>query len=106
MHIIQMVNCAHTTESPDMTARELLIRNLQDIRLRLEDQGRLLDSLDSSGEPPESLQLPSGRPRDRRLRETLLEAVKVVEESRKSFKSKRLEALRMKLIEAFADFQE
>lgn len=89
-----------------MTDQELLIRNLEDIRLKLEDQGRLLCSLTLLGESPESLRVPSRSTRDRRLKETMLEAIKVLEESRKSFKSKRLETLRLKLIEALADSED
>ncbi len=86
-----------------MTARELLERNIEDIRVKLEDQSRLLDSLAPSGELPDFLPSPSWSTRDRRLRDTLLEAIKVLDESRKAFKSKRLEALRKKLIEVLAD---
>jgi hypothetical protein len=90
-------------ERQEMTARELLERNLEDIRLKLEDQSRLLDSLRPSSELPEFLPSPSRSTRDRRLRDALLEAIKVLDESRKAFKSKRLEALRKKLIEVLAD---
>ena len=38
-------------------------------------------------------------PDERRLKEAIMETIEVLEESRKAFKSKRLEALRKKLIQ-------
>ena len=43
------------------------------------------------------------RQRERQLREALQEAVEVIEETRRSFKSKRLEALRKKLTQVLID---
>ena len=41
--------------------------------------------------------LPAGSPDESRLKEAIQETIEVLEESRKAFKSKRLEALRKKL---------
>ncbi len=48
--------------------------------------------------------LNSPQSREKLLREALLEAIEVLEESRKAFKSKRLEMLRRKLTKALIDF--
>jgi len=43
------------------------------------------------------------RQRERQLREALQEAIEVIEETRRSFKSKRLEAFRKKLTQVLID---
>ena len=86
-----------------MTAYELLNRNLEDIRLKVEEQGRLLNCLTKSGAPADFSYCVSLCAGERRLKETLLETIQVLEESRKAFKSKRLEALRKKLIQALSE---
>jgi hypothetical protein len=80
-----------------------LNRNLEDIRLEVEEQGRLLNCLTKSGAPvdfPHCFSVCAG---ERRLKEMLLEAIQVLEESRKAFKPRRLEALRKKLIQALSE---
>ncbi|MBN2034415.1 MAG: hypothetical protein JW836_14170 [Deltaproteobacteria bacterium] len=87
-----------------MTAYELLTRNLEDIRAMLEDHGCLLNCLKEEGDTPVLLSHSvSGCPYKQRLRETLLETIQALEESRKAFKSKQLEALRKKLIGVLAE---
>ena len=49
------------------------------------------------------LSFPSYSSDERRLKEVLTEAIQVLEESRKAFKSKRLEALRKKLTQVLID---
>jgi hypothetical protein len=49
------------------------------------------------------LDLCAGRNREARLRATIKEAIDVIEESRKAFKSKRLEALRKKLTQVLIE---
>ena len=49
------------------------------------------------------LNLCSKRSRELRLEKAIKEAIDVIEESRKAFKSKRLEALRKKLISVLID---
>ncbi len=86
-----------------MTAYELLTKNLEDIQVMLEDHGCLLNSLKEGGETPVLRQCVSACPYKQKLKETLLETIQVLEESRKAFKSKQLEALRKKLIEVLAE---
>ena len=45
------------------------------------------------------------RSRETRLKQTIVEAIEVLEESRKAFKSKRLEALRKKLTTVLIDIR-
>lgn len=87
----------------EMTAYELLSRNLEDIRLKVEEQGRLLNCLTKSGAPADFLHCVSVCAGERRLKEMLLETIQELEESRKAFKSKRLEALRKKLVQALSE---
>jgi hypothetical protein len=49
------------------------------------------------------LDLCAGRSREARMRESIKEAIDVIEESRKAFKSKRLEALRKKLTQVLIE---
>ena len=86
-----------------MTAYELLTKNLEDIQVMLKDQGCLLNCLKEGGDTPVLRQCVSACPHKQRLKETLLKAIQVLEESRKAFKSKQLEALRKKLIEVLAE---
>ena len=87
-----------------MTPYELLAKNLEDIQARLEDHGCLLSCLKEGGNTRVLLsQCFSGCPYKQRLRETLLETIQALEESRKAFKSKQLEALRKKLIGVLAE---
>ena len=86
-----------------MTAYELLNRNLEEIRLKLEEQGRLLHCLTKAGAPADFLHCVSVCAGERRLKEMLLETIQELEESRKAFKSKRLEALRKKLVQALSE---
>ncbi len=85
-----------------MTAHELLIKNVEDIQVMLEDHCCLLNCLKEGGDTPVLRQCVSACLYKQRLKETLLETIRVLEESRKAFKSKQLEALRKKLIEVLA----
>jgi hypothetical protein len=83
-----------------MTAREALDRSVREIREKIEQHERLLGHLEEG-----DLEIP-----DRafgghgpRLKAVLLEAVEVLEKSRKAFKSKELEALRKRLIGVLAE---
>lgn len=86
-----------------MTAYELLTKNLEGIQVMLKDHGCLLNCLKEGVDTPVLRQSVSACPHKQRLKETLLEAIQVLEESRKAFKSKQLEALRKKLIEVLAE---
>lgn len=86
-----------------MTAYDLLARHLQEIQGMLNEHGDLLNSVKEGGDNPLLRDCFSTCPYRQRLRETLLETIQVLEESRKAFKSKQLEALRKKLIEVLAE---
>jgi len=86
-----------------MTVYELLIKNFEDIQVMLEDHGCLLKSLKKGDDTLVLCRCVSACPYKRRLKETLLETIQVLEESRKAFKSKQLETLRKKLIKVLAE---
>ncbi|SEM64300.1 hypothetical protein SAMN04489760_12930 [Syntrophus gentianae] len=81
-----------------MNPYDLLARNLEEIQAALKDQESLLDCLRKGGDIPVLSSCVSGScPHRQKFKETLLDAISVLEESRKSFRSKQLEALRKKL---------
>lgn len=86
-----------------MTAYDVLARHLQDIQVMLNEHGNLLSSVKGGVYAPVLKECFSACPYKQRLKETLLETIQVLEESRKAFKSKQLEALRKKLIEVLAE---
>lgn len=87
-----------------MTVYELLIKKLEDTQVMLDEHCCLLKSFREGGDAPVLSQcVLASCPYKRRLKETLLEAIQVLEESRKAFKSKQLEALRKKLIRVLAE---
>ena len=88
-----------------MTINDLMIKSLNDIQARLDEHRLILESR-GEGETPSFLKrcLP-GCPHERCLRTTLLETIEALEESRKAFKSKQLEALRKKLLRILAEMQ-
>ncbi|MBN1545500.1 MAG: hypothetical protein JW902_02455 [Syntrophaceae bacterium] len=86
-----------------MTAYELLTKNIDAIQVMLKDHECLLNCLKEGGDMPLLHQGVSVCPYKQRLKETLLETVQVLEESRKAFKSKQLEALRKRLIEVLVE---
>jgi len=86
-----------------MTAYDLLTRHLQDIQMMLNEHANLLNSVNEGGDIPVLHKCFSACPYKQRLKETLLETIQVLEESRKAFKSRQLEALRKKLIEVLAE---
>jgi hypothetical protein len=86
-----------------MKAYELLTQNLEDILAMLRDHGRLLDRLNERGDDFVLYQCASKCPHKQRLKETLLETIQALEESKKAFKSKQIESLRKKLIGILAE---
>jgi hypothetical protein len=92
-----------------MDKKELLAaiaRNTEDLHQKIEMHRHLMANLlehkvdrdllsDLCSSPPSSA--------DRRLKEVIKEAIEVLEESRKAFKSKRLEVLRKKLTEVLIE---
>jgi hypothetical protein len=86
-----------------MTAYELLARNLGELQALLKDRECILNQLKEGDEEPVLDRCVSGCPHKRKMKEALLEAIQVLDDSRKAFKSKQLEALRKRLIEVLAE---
>lgn len=86
-----------------MTAYELLTKNLEDIHVILKDHGCLLNYLKGGGDAPVLRRCVSSCPHKQKLKETLLETIQVLEESKRAFKSRQLEELRKKLIGVLAE---
>ncbi len=87
-----------------MIVEEELKTTLQDIRKRLQDVDRfLVQGQSGTNYPSFEFVHETYSPREKFLRETLLETIAVLEETRKAFKSKHLAALRKKLIRVLAE---
>ncbi|RZB30067.1 MAG: hypothetical protein SRB1_02347 [Desulfobacteraceae bacterium Eth-SRB1] len=75
-------------------------KSAEELHLKIDMQCHLMTAIleqDLGGGNIKELFLPSCYPKEARLKEAVKETVDVLEESRKAFKSKRLEALRKKL---------
>jgi hypothetical protein len=86
-----------------MTAHEALTTSIKEIRTMVEEHQRLLQHLEGGREKPAPDCSVIGCSHNRTLKTILLEVVEVLENSRKAFKSKELEALRRKLIKVLAE---
>lgn len=86
-----------------MTTYDLLAKHIEDIQVMLKDHGCLLNRLKEEGDTSVLRRCVSTCPYKQKLKDTLLETIQVLEESRKAFKSKQLEVLRKKLIEVLAE---
>jgi len=86
-----------------VTVQEALTRSGKEIRARVEEHQRLLARLTEGGDARIEGHLLLDCPHRRRLRETLAETIGVLEETKKSFKSRKLEALRKKLTGVLAE---
>jgi hypothetical protein len=86
-----------------MSAQEALGKSVRDIQERLREHERLLECLREGHGGSLSSCLSFDCRHAVLLRETLLEAIEALEDSRKAFKSARLEALRKKLIRVLAE---
>jgi hypothetical protein len=93
-----------------MTVHEAVRKSAEELQLRVETHCRLLaqevEGGDSRAETDACplVDSPHGDcPHRRRLKEMLADVIAVLEETRKSFKSKRLEALRKKLVGVLAE---
>jgi hypothetical protein len=86
-----------------VTVRDALADSCKEIRERIEHHERLLEHLEDTSAPfvPDYTPMKCGH--GGCLRKLLLETVEVLENSRKAFKSKELEALRKKLIRVLAE---
>lgn len=89
--------------SKDMTVREVLAASIKDIRMKIQEHETLFEHFNENGQPGVlDLQLVNYRS-DQRFKSVILEAIEILDNSRKTFKSKTLEALRKKLIRVLAE---
>lgn len=86
-----------------MTVRDALVQSVEALERELSEHKRILSLALKEGDGKD-VNLPSYRSHSERgeLRQTLLDAIEVLEETRASFKSKRLEHLRKKLTRILA----
>ena len=86
-----------------MNAQEALSNSIRNIEMRLKEHERLLECLREGDEGTVTACLSLDCRHSIVMRETLLEVIEVLEDSRKAFKSPQLEALRKKLIRILAE---
>jgi hypothetical protein len=81
-------------------------RNTEELHQKIDMQRCLMTTLlekKVGDETVEQFVLPGISPDENRLKQAILEAIDVLEESRKAFKSKRLEVLRKKLTQVLIE---
>jgi hypothetical protein len=89
-----------------MTAIDLLKASARDLQQRVDAHQRLIDAaIEKDAAVRQALDACplSDCPHRHELKGILLEAIYILEETRKAFKSKQLEALRKKMIRALAE---
>jgi len=86
-----------------MTLGETVERHIMEIRSNVEALARLLECCGEGGDKISLEHCLVECPHKRCLKETLLEVITVLEETRRNFKSKRLELLRKRLLRILAD---
>jgi len=86
-----------------MTVREALQQSAEELERQAEAHRRLMARAMGGEDAGLDASLLFDCPYKRRLKRTLWETITVLEESRKAFKSKQLEALRKKLIRVLAE---
>ena len=88
--------------------QEELVRSAEELERRMEIHRRLLQVAVGEGyvRKRTDVRSPSQTLRERRVREILLEAIEVLEGTKKAFKSKQLETLRKKMIRVLAEGSE
>ncbi len=86
-----------------MNAQEALSNSIRNIEMRLKEHERLLERLREGDVGTVAACLSLDCRHSIVMRETLLEVIEVLEDSRKAFKSPQLEALRKKLIRILAE---
>ncbi|MDR1726931.1 MAG: hypothetical protein LBT74_03215 [Acidobacteriota bacterium] len=88
-----------------MTAREALCASARDLQMRAAEHMRLLDEV--TGKGGDAAALDACRIHDcahkRELKQILSDAISVLEDTRKAFKSKQIEDLRKKMIQALTE---
>jgi hypothetical protein len=86
---------------------EIIEKSTEDLHQKIDMHRYLMANLLEKGVGDETIKRlsfpPSYSPQERRLKEAIREAIDVLEQSRKAFKSKTLEALRKKLTEVLIE---
>lgn len=88
-----------------MTTQDAIRQSAEELQARVEEHRRLL-ALALEGGDGRTIRtscLHLACPHKRRLRQVVLEAIRIIEDTRKAFKSRQLEALRKRLIEVLAE---
>jgi hypothetical protein len=81
-----------------MITHDVLTKNIDDIRAKLEEQETLLCYIYEQGDMPPSLKACSQHcHHKKKLIKTILETIEILEDSKKAFKSKQLESHRKRL---------
>jgi hypothetical protein len=101
--VFKMISPRGQGQGQKITAHEALTMSAKEIRKKIEEHQRLLQHLEDGREMPVPDCSVIGCSHNRTLKTILLEVVEVLENSRKAFKSKELEALRKKLIRVLAE---
>ena len=86
-----------------MNAQEALSKSIRDIQMQIKEHERLLECLRERDKEAVAACLSLDCRHSILMRETLMEVIEVLDDSRKAFKSPRLEALRKKLIRVLAE---
>jgi hypothetical protein len=88
-----------------MTTIEILKASAREIQQKADEHQRLISAVIGTPEIPKIVDACHllDCPHRRELKALLLEAITVLEETRRAFKSKHLEALRKKMVQALAD---
>lgn len=83
--------------------RDVLAKSVEELRAKLKEHEELLDAVTKESSDSILTQCEMDCPHRQELAETLLEAIEILEETKKAFKSKQLEMLRKKLIRVLAN---
>ena len=86
-----------------MMAREVLVKSVEELRVKLKEHKELLEAVTRENSEGIVTQCEMDCPHRQELAQTLLEAIEILEETKKAFKSKQLEMLRKKLIQVLAN---
>ncbi|MBI5585273.1 MAG: hypothetical protein HY892_15785 [Deltaproteobacteria bacterium] len=86
-----------------MTTYELLSKHIEDLQAVLDNHGNVLQDLPEAGVSRGINSCAAHCSYKRLLKMTLLETIQILEASRKAFKSKQLESLRVKLTAVLAE---
>lgn len=98
-----MISQREVREEQKITAYEALTISIEEIKTKIKEHQRLLQYLEDGTETTVPDCRLEGCSHNWLLKTILLEVIEALEDSRKAFKSKDLEALRKRLIRVLAD---